>query len=184
MEMALTMRQLHARGPTCRGLAVDSEGVVLGADCVLVRRSGRSYQVVDFDETGQLLKLALRGYHDVEHLELQLDGIRRALDDGNLAKAQILGLQTHFAGISGEELARFEASAALLKYDPAQPRDNIGRWTTGGSWGAPEENEGLQPPEPAFSPSPTLEPVFFEAPPKWAHHHPSSGHTGYRGSGA
>jgi hypothetical protein len=86
MEMALTMRQLHARGPTCRGLVVDSEGVILGTNCVLVRRGRRGYQVVDFDESGQLLKLALGGHHDVQHLELQLNGIRRALNDGNLAK--------------------------------------------------------------------------------------------------
>jgi hypothetical protein len=32
------------------------------------------------------LKLALGGHHDVQHLELQLNGIRRALNDGNLAK--------------------------------------------------------------------------------------------------
>jgi hypothetical protein len=165
MEMALTMRQLHERGPMCRGLAVDSEGVVLGTKCILVRRSGRGYQVADFDKTGQLL-FALGRHHNVQHLELQLNGIRRALDDGNLAKAQILGLQTSLAGISSDELARIEVSAALLKYDPAQPRDNIGRWTTGGgSSDAPEEDEALQPPEPAFLQSPTPEPVFFEPSP-------------------
>lgn len=166
MEVGLTIRQLHARGPLCRGLAVDLEGVVLGANCVLVRRCGRGYRLVDFGETGQFLKLALGGHHDVQNLELQLDGIQRALTDGYLAKAQILGLQTHLAGISGEELARLEASVALLKYDPAEPRDNIGRWTAGaGGSAASKENEALQPPEPAFLQSPTAEPVFFKPPP-------------------
>lgn len=60
MEMVSTIRQLHARGPACRGLAVDLDGVVLGRDHVLVRRSSKSYKV-DWEETAQLLNLAFGG---------------------------------------------------------------------------------------------------------------------------
>jgi len=48
METALSVRQLHSRGPACRGLAVDSQGVVLGSSHVLVRRASNGYQVADF----------------------------------------------------------------------------------------------------------------------------------------
>ena len=131
METALSVRQLHSRGPACRGLAVDSQGVVLGSSHVLVRRASNGYQVADFGAAERLLKVAFGERYDVRHLFIQLEGVKRALSDGNLVKAQILGLQTPLAGISGDELGRLDLAATLLKYDPSQPRDDAGRWTAG-----------------------------------------------------
>jgi hypothetical protein len=147
MEMALAMRQLHTRGPACRGLVVDSDGVVLGADLVLVHRSPRGYRVVD--ETGRLLKLSFGERYDIGHLWMQLKGIERALNNGNLVKAQILGLQTPLAEISSDELVWLDRIATLLRYDPTQPRDNNGRWMTdGGGAGDAQQREALKPADP------------------------------------
>jgi hypothetical protein len=167
MEMVPTVRQLHARGPACRGLAVDLEGVVLGTDHVLVRRTSSGYQVADFGATEWLLKTVYGDRHDTRHLLMQLDGVRRALDDGDLVKAQILGLQTRLAGIRSDDLARLDAAATLLKYDPAQPRDDIGRWTTGnGAAGAgrdAQEREAFKPSEPYFPEAPVSSPSLAPA---------------------
>jgi hypothetical protein len=62
---------------------------------------------------------------------MQLRGVERALNDDNLIKAQILGLQSTLAGISAEELKWLDLVGAVLKYDDSQPRDNNGRWTSG-----------------------------------------------------
>lgn len=157
MEMALSMRQLHSRGPDCRGLAVDAQGVVLGADYVLVRRDSNGYRIVDFDATERLLKFAFGEHYDTWHLLMQLKGIAIALGDGSLVKAQILGLQTPLAGISRDELIQLELARTLLKYDPAQPRDEIGRWTTENGGGGANVAQGRE----AFSP---FEPSFPEVP--------------------
>src|SRR5579859_4775214 len=94
MDMALPMRQLQERGPACRGLVVDSDGVALGADCVLVRRTSSGYRMVDTDYAERLFRLAFGNGYDTQHLMMQLRGVERALSDDNLIKAQILGLQS------------------------------------------------------------------------------------------
>src|SRR5579883_1944645 len=39
-----SMRRLHDRGTACRGLVVDWEGVALGPECILVRRTPHGYR--------------------------------------------------------------------------------------------------------------------------------------------
>ena len=166
MDMALPMRQLQERGPACRGLVVDADGVALGADCVLVRRTSSGYRTVDTDYAEQVFKLAFGKGYDIQHLMMQLRGVERALNDDNLIKAQILGLQSALAGISAEELKWLDRVGTILKYDDSQPRDNDGRWTSGvGGSGASATDQTRQAlaPDPAYLGAPAASEIAVPA---------------------
>ncbi|HLG86275.1 MAG TPA: hypothetical protein VKZ79_03660 [Alphaproteobacteria bacterium] len=134
MQSFLALRRLHARGALSRGLTVDPDGVMLGPDCVLIRRTDAGYRVANPVETEAVLRYALRNRDDFADLPLRLDRIARALEAGDLAKAQILGLQLGFDDLDDDKLRRLDVGATLVKegYDPNQPRDEDGRWTSDG----------------------------------------------------
>lgn len=138
MQEFLTMRRLHDRGPGSRGLTVDRDGVMLGPGCVLVRRTPDGYRVANPVEVGAILRFALGEAGEVAGLTTRLGWIARALDQGQVAKAQILGLQLPFDTLGDRELWRLDVGTALVKegYDPNQPRDERGRWTGDGAGGA------------------------------------------------
>ena len=47
MELQLgPPRRLHVRSPASRGVIVDDDGLALGPDCLLIRRTGTGYQAV------------------------------------------------------------------------------------------------------------------------------------------
>jgi hypothetical protein len=166
MDMALPMRQLQERGPGCRGLVVDADGVALGADCVLVRRTSSGYRTVDTDYAEQLFRFAFGNGCDTQHVMMQLRGVERALNDDNLVKAQILGLQSALAGISAEQLKWLDRLGAILKYDDSQPRDNDGRWTSGaagsGASGNDQTRQALAP-DPAYLGAPAASEIATPA---------------------
>jgi hypothetical protein len=131
-----------------------------------VRRTSSGYRTVDIDYTDQLLKLTFGDDYDTQHVMMQLRGIERALNDGNLVKAQILGLQTALAGIGVEELKRLDRIGTILKYDDSQPRDSDGRWTSGaagsGSSGNDQTRQALAP-DPAFLGAPAASEIATPA---------------------
>lgn len=166
MDMALPMRQLQERGPACRGLVIDAAGVALGADCVLVRRTLRGYRIVDADYAEQLFKLAFGNGCDTQHIMMQLRGVERALNDDNLIKAQILGLQSVLAGISEGQLKWLDRMGTILKYDDSQPRDNDGRWTSGAAGSgasATDQTRQALVPDPAYLGAPAASEVVKPA---------------------
>ena len=129
-----TMRKLHSRGPAAHGLVVDEEGVMLGPDCVLVERTAQGYRRVGDD---QLMRLQGVAFGEGDHhprLPLVLDRIAGALDEGDLVRAQLLGLSLRLRNLDDDQLRRLRLAAELLKsgYDPDEPRDEDGRWTSGG----------------------------------------------------
>jgi Restriction endonuclease fold toxin 5 len=166
MDVALPMRQLQERGRACRGLVVDADGVALGADCVLVRRTSSGYRTVDTEYAEQLFKLAFGNGCDTQHLMMQLRGVERALNDNNLVKAQILGLQSALAGVGAEQLEWLDRVGAILKYDDSQPRDNDGRWTSGaagsGASATDQTRQALEP-DPAYLGAPAASEIVKPA---------------------
>ena len=63
-----------------------------------------------------------------------LEIIAKALDDGNVALAKIATLQLGLPELpDGAAVNRMAAADRLLKagYNPNEPRDELGRWTTG-----------------------------------------------------
>ena len=123
------MRRLYERGPKCRGLAVDAEGVMLGPDCVLVQRLPEGgYRGAD---ASALALLALAVFDDdtrLRRLPLVLSGIVAALERGDLVKAQLLGLEIPIERLDEPGLERLHRAADLLKFDQNEPRDEHGQW--------------------------------------------------------
>lgn len=132
------MRRLHERGPNCRELAADAEGVMLGPDCVLVRRTRVGYRCAEPGHLALLTRAVLDEDGRLRRLPIVLDSIATALDRGDLVKAQLLGLEIPLGALDDRGLRRLGGVAELIKagFDPDQPRDEHGRWTDGGAAGA------------------------------------------------
>jgi hypothetical protein len=133
-----TMRRLYERGPTCRGLAVDEDGVMLGPDGVLVRRTPLGYRSADPGHLALLTRAAFGEDRRLRRLPIVLDAIAQALDRGDLVKAQLLGLELPLGELDDRSLRRVSVVADLIKagFDPDQPRDERGRWTDASAAGA------------------------------------------------
>jgi hypothetical protein len=131
----LPSRRLFERGPLCRGLAIDTDGVALGPSLALVWREGQDFRAADKAEVGLLLRKMFRDRRDPEVLTEILANIAAALERNDLLHAQMLGLQTEFAGLDFGRLDDWrERAARLAKYDPEQPRVAAGSGRTSGQW--------------------------------------------------
>ena len=125
-------RRLHSRGPASRGVTVDREGLALGPDCVLVRRIGSRYAAATPKDVRTLLDVAFDYRGDEAPLHQKCSAIAKALDDGGLVKAQLLGLLLPIGELDVSDLRRLRLASKLIKFDPAQPRDADGRWSDSG----------------------------------------------------
>jgi hypothetical protein len=127
------MRRLYDRGPAARGLVVDTEGVMLGPDYVLVARTNARYRRIDAAALDQVLKATFGKDHHLRRFSLVLDRITDALAAGDLVNAQLLGLEIPLGTLDDGQLKRLQSASTLIKdgFNPNQPRDERGRWTSG-----------------------------------------------------
>jgi hypothetical protein len=158
-----TARRLLKRGGGCDGLTVDLDGVTLGSDFQLVRRTPECYRAITRVEVAALLQ-AISRKGNPERLHGHLESIAKALNAKDLAKARILGLYFPINELTAAELARLSNVSAVLKqnFNPDQPRDEHGRWGSGGLASSgkihPARNRAL-PPNAAREESHAKEPV-------------------------
>jgi hypothetical protein len=130
------MRRLDARGPGCRRVAVDAEGAMLGPDCVLVRRTPSGYRSIGRDEAAAIGSVLADGHKgEPDALFERCCRIAQALNEGQLALAQIAGLRIPLFELDARQLKELAAAAPLIKanFNPDEPRDAHGRWTDAGS---------------------------------------------------
>jgi hypothetical protein len=135
------MRRLDARGPASRGVVVDAEGAMLGPDCILVRRTAAGYRCVRAEEAAAIQKVLFGAQReDPDHLFVLSQGIAKALNEGELALAQIYGLRIPVAGLDSGQLRKLTAVAPMIKanFNPDQPRIPAGG-PGGGEW---TDNDG------------------------------------------
>lgn len=142
-----TMRRLYDRGPGSHGLTVDREGVVLGSRVVLVCRTSAGYRCASADDATRLARMVLGTEERWRRFPFVIAAIAEALDSGNIANAQLLGLTLPLEPLDESWLRWLEIAADLLKtnYDPHQPRNERGRWTTNGSGGGAGPAQPLRP---------------------------------------
>jgi hypothetical protein len=126
-------RQLYDRGPGALGLIVDNDGVSLGPRYPLVERWAGGTRVIGHDAAG----LRLRTVFDDDQEPAPFVGLCRriatALDEGNLLRAQLLGLQMPIGTLRPHHLGRLGRLAAMAKagYNPAENRNAAGEWGFG-----------------------------------------------------
>ena len=127
--------------PYNRRIYCNDEGVFIGPGCALIQAeidyAGRkSYQLRPRSEIAQLLDAGYGFHLDLDGLIRSLDAVAKALDDGDATLAQIATLQLGLPELADDEAARRMASADRLvkaNFNPNEPRDSYGRWTTAGS---------------------------------------------------
>ena len=138
-------RRLHPWGPASRGIVADADGVMLGPECVLVERTAVGYRCLSRDDAKRIQDIILAEGARPDWLFEQCQWIVKALDTGQIAFAQILGLQIPVAELDEPQLTRLAAKAALRKanHNRDQPRIPAGH-PGGGQW----TSDGDDPPDP------------------------------------
>jgi hypothetical protein len=162
--------KLAERQGSWQGLYCGLDGLYIGSIGLIELHDG-SYCLRAEEDVAALLAAAY-GLADCARV---LGGLRRIashLNDGDLAQATIAALHLRFAEIEGDSIARVMGTEALLKanFDPAQPRDRIGRWTSDGN--SANDGETSTREHPALIPAQELvpflarPPFLLEEPPK------------------
>src|SRR5579859_1250103 len=128
-------RRLHTRGPASHGVTVDDEGLAIGPDCLLVRRISAGYRTAARRDIRTLLDLAFDYRGDEGPFHRHCAAIAKALDDGHVLRAQLLGLFLPVGELDGFDLQRLRLASRLMKFDPDQPRDEDGKWSAQGGTG-------------------------------------------------
>jgi len=126
-------RKLHERGPGARGPVVDRDGVALGPSCSLVESVNGSYRVIEPPAAALLLSTVFDYEEDPRPFLALCHSIAKALCDGNLLRAQLLGLQMPVGPLGPHHLTRLDHFARMAKagFDPNQPRVANGEWDDG-----------------------------------------------------
>ena len=154
-----------------QGVYCGVEGLYLGAAPLIDRRDGR-YSMRREDEVAVLLEAAYGQRHEIARLLDRLRPIAAHLNESNLAAAMIAAVHLRLADIDEDGIARVVQTEALLKanFDPAQPRNDHGRWTADGSNSGDAEAGGADHPAlipvQSFLPFLARPPFFLEDPPK------------------
>jgi hypothetical protein len=140
MNIFVKWRRLDARGRARSGLVVDEEGMMLGPECLLVRRMPEGYRCLDPTEATVVQKALFADSRDPDWLFRHCARIAAALARGEIALAQIYGLQIPLPDLDGNRLEQLARAASLVKagFNPDEPRDWHGRWTGGGDTAQPE----------------------------------------------
>ena len=117
------------------GLSCGPAGLAL-AGVPLLRSTQAGFVPRPTSEIASLLKAAYG--EDPTALLPRLGVIAQALNRGDFGYAAIAAVQTRTPELSQEATARLaNAERELIKYDPSEPRDWHGRWTTGEGVSAP-----------------------------------------------
>lgn len=119
-------------GPGGFGLSCNPDGLFL-ASTPLLTKTPAGFEPRPASEIAALIKAAYGASRDQIRLQSSLGSIARALNGGDFALAAITAVQTRTPELTADAAARLaNADRELTKYnfDPDEPRDRHGRWTT------------------------------------------------------
>lgn len=115
------------------GLLVDIETGVVRKDHVLVQSAPGALLFLGFGPRAELLcRFAFEEADDPNPFIARCERIAKAVESGGLAKARGMGVPRRVLDIEDRTLRRLAIAEALAKagYDPDEPRDDHGRWTS------------------------------------------------------
>ena len=130
-EIALSPRPHRlANEPGRLGLSCTRNGVAL-AGVPLLSGTPSNWTPRPREDIEALLQTAYGERCRWAGVAYQLEGIARTLNRGELGAAMIATLHLRLPDLSWKRAERLaKAYDALAKYDPGEPRDRMGRWTT------------------------------------------------------
>jgi hypothetical protein len=113
-----------------RGLYCGAEGLYLGPDSPFIERRNSVYQARPEHEVAALLAAAYDPAPDITNLLPRFRTIAALLQAGELGQAMISAVLLGLGELPDGGIARLAEAEALLKtnFDPAQPRNERGRW--------------------------------------------------------
>lgn len=120
------------------GLSCTPAGLSL-AGVSLLQKTEAGFAPRSAPEIASLLKAAYGAEVEPTRLQSGLGAIAHALNGGDVARAGIAAVLTRTPELSEEaagRLTRAEEELAKYNYNPAEPRDSRGRWTTEGGAGS------------------------------------------------
>ena len=122
------------QNPNGRGLRCDAEGLFLGRDALLQRDRDGNFEA---RPVGELRKVLHRAYGDDANWESHVRSVKlvaAALNKGDLARAMMTAVLMRLPE-PGSPISIADVDGVLAKagFDPDEPRDEQGRWTTDGS---------------------------------------------------
>jgi hypothetical protein len=129
------------------GLRCTPDGLSL-AGVALLERGPRGFVPRPRDQVRHLLGRAYETGFDFADRIGGLGAVARALNEGELSRAMIAAVLLELPELDGMGAARLaRAEARLAKYDPDEPRDGRGRWTSTGGFppGVPAYRRELIP---------------------------------------
>jgi hypothetical protein len=122
------------QNPNGRGLRCDADGLFLGRDALLQRDREGNFEARPADEIQKILG---RAYGDDANWESRVRSVKLvavALNKGDIARAMMTAVLMRLPE-PGSPVSMAEIDGVLAKagFDPDEPRDERGRWTTDGS---------------------------------------------------
>jgi hypothetical protein len=127
--------------PGSLGVSCKQTGLAL-AGVPLLRPNPLGFVPRSVFEIDALTEAAYLGTINTARLMPGLTLVARALSEGDLVKAMIAAVLLKLPELDWNGAARIAcADDVLAKYDPNEPRNWHGRWTTGGEECEPEESD-------------------------------------------
>jgi hypothetical protein len=150
------------------GLSCDDRGLYLAGIPLLRCERGR-FRPRPGTEIAKLLGSAYRAPVDCAALDGGLEAVANALNEGETARAMIAAVHLRLPTLDwhgGVRILRAEVALAKYDFNPNEPRDWHGRWTTGGDSSAPAVGTPPRPERgrlaPTHLPKPLLHPAQAE----------------------
>ena len=136
-------------------LDIETDTGRLGPDRVFIRETSIGYVCAGLGDPARLLRFAFErpsateasgkseNYETNPIFAAACDRLDKALVAGGVAKARRLGLEIPLGALDDPALRRLAIAAALIRsgFDPDQPRDDGGRWTSGGGGSAASNSD-------------------------------------------
>ena len=151
----------NARG---RGLRCDRDGLFFAGEALLERDAEDQFRPRPAATIRKVLSNAYRAEGNWDSRIRSVDVVAKALNNGDVARAMMAAVLMRLPEPdSGIRIADVDGVLAKAGFDPAEPRDERGWWTTGGASG---HSTGLQQAflEPFVEP--LIEPLIEEVKPE------------------
>jgi hypothetical protein len=117
-----------------RGLRCDQDGLFVGNEPLLERDAQNRFQLRASEQIRKILSGAHRAESDWSSRVRSVGVVAKALNNGDVARAMMAAVLMRLPEPGGGvRISDVDGVLAKAGYDPDEPRDSQGRWTTDGS---------------------------------------------------